>query len=160
MSLKQWADNGWLRPHKTSAKEVAGLLAIVERDLVDAEGEISPDWRFGIAYNAALKLCTILVHASGYRPERALQHYRTIAALPLVLGDGRKDDADYLETCRTKRNIAEYETAGVATEKDASELVDFVKELRTDVLDWLKKHHSELTPKKAIENVDDSPETQ
>ena len=41
MSLKQWADNGWLRPHKTSAKEVAGLLAIVERDLVDAEGEIS-----------------------------------------------------------------------------------------------------------------------
>ena len=136
------------------------MLAIVERDLVDAEGEISPDWRFGIAYNAALKLCTILVHASGYRPERALQHYRTIAALPLVLGDGRKDDADYLETCRTKRNIAEYETAGVATEKDASELVDFVKELRTDVLDWLKKHHSELTPKKAIENVDDSPETQ
>ena len=72
MSLKQWADNGWLRPHKTSPKEVAGLLAIVERDLVDAEGEISADWRFGIAYNAALKLCTILLHASRYRPERAL----------------------------------------------------------------------------------------
>jgi hypothetical protein len=74
MSLKQWADNGWLRAHKTSTKEVSGLLAIVERDLVDAEGEISADWRFGIAYNAALKLCTILLHASGYRPERALQH--------------------------------------------------------------------------------------
>ncbi|HEV8131523.1 MAG TPA: hypothetical protein VGQ81_09730 [Acidobacteriota bacterium] len=54
MSLKQWVDNGWLRPHKTSPKEVAGLLAIVERDLVDAEGEISADWRFGIAHNAAL----------------------------------------------------------------------------------------------------------
>ena len=47
----------------------------------------------GISYNAALKLCTILLHASGYRPERALQHYRTIAALPLVLGEQRKDDA-------------------------------------------------------------------
>ncbi len=58
MSLKQWAENGWLRPHKTSAKEVAGLLAIVERDLIDAEAEISADWRLGIAYNAALKLCT------------------------------------------------------------------------------------------------------
>ena len=90
MSLKQWADNGWLRPHKTRAKEVAGLLAIVERDLVDAEGEISADWRFGIAYNAALKLCTILLYTSGYRPERSLQHYRTIAALPLILGDERK----------------------------------------------------------------------
>ena len=148
MSLKQWADNGWLRSHKMSPKEVAGLLAIVERDLVDAEGKISADWRFGIAYNAALKLCTILVHASGYRPERALQHYRTIAALPLILGDVRKDDADYLETCRAKRNTAEYEMAGVATEKDASELVDFVKKLREDVLDWLVKLHPALSPKK------------
>src|SRR6185503_10285901 len=147
MSLKQWADNGWLRPHKTSGKEVAGLLAIVERDLVDAEGEISADWRFGIAYNAALKLCTILLDASGYRPERALQHYRTIAALPLVLGNERKDDADYLETCRTKRNAAEYEMAGVATEKDAKELVEFVKDLREDVLNWLNKHHTELMPR-------------
>ena len=28
MSLKQWADNGWLRTHKTSPKELAGLLAM------------------------------------------------------------------------------------------------------------------------------------
>jgi len=38
--------------------------------------------------------------------------------------------------------------AGVATERDASELVDFVKELRDDVLDWLKKHHPALAPQK------------
>src|SRR5438034_2196287 len=102
MSLKQWADNGWLRPHRTSRKEVASFLTIVERDPVDAEGNISADWRFGMAYNAALKLCTILLHASGYRPENAPQHYRTIAALPLILGDEPKHAADYLETCRRK----------------------------------------------------------
>ena len=146
MSLKQWADNGWLRPHKTSLKEVAGLLAIVERDLADAERDISADWRFGIAYNAALKLCTILLHVSGYRPEKTLQHYRTIAALPLVLGNERKDDADYLETCRTKRNTAEYEMAGVATSEDASELAAFAKTLREDVLEWLKTNHPEVAP--------------
>ncbi len=77
-----------------------------------------------------------------------MQHYHTIAALPLILGDERKDDADYLETCRTKRNIAEYEMAGVATEKDASELVGFVKELLEDVVEWLKKHHPELMSNK------------
>lgn len=35
MSLSQWANNGWLRPHQTSAKEVQDLLAIVKRDLAD-----------------------------------------------------------------------------------------------------------------------------
>ena len=146
MSLKQWADNGWLRPHNPSRQEVAGLLAIVERDLADAQGNISPDWRFGIAYNGALKLCTILLHASGFRPERTLQHYRAIAALPLILGDERKDDADYLETCRRKRNTAEYDMAGVVTDQDAIELVTFVRELREDVTDWLKKNHPQLAP--------------
>jgi hypothetical protein len=45
------------------------LLSIVERDLLDAQGPISADRRFGITYNAALKLCTILMYASGFRPE-------------------------------------------------------------------------------------------
>ncbi len=49
----------------------------------DAAGNISADWQFGIACNAALKLCTVLMDTSGYRPEKTLQHYRTLQALPL-----------------------------------------------------------------------------
>jgi hypothetical protein len=147
MSLQDWANNGWLRPHQTSTQEIADLLGIVERDLADAEGNISSDWRFGIAYNGALKLCTILLQASGYRAEKNLQHYRTIAALPLILGEQRKDDADYLEVCRRKRNTTEYDRAGEATEADATELIEFTKELRAEVLDWLKQHHPDFVPK-------------
>jgi hypothetical protein len=44
MTLQQWATNGWLRSHKTSVKEIANLVAIVDRDLVDASEGISPDW--------------------------------------------------------------------------------------------------------------------
>jgi hypothetical protein len=47
MTLKQWADNGWLRPHRTSRKEIKDLLSIADRDRLDAESGISPDWRFG-----------------------------------------------------------------------------------------------------------------
>jgi hypothetical protein len=148
MSLQQWAENGWLRPHQTSSQEIADLLAIVARDLADTAGDISADWRFGIAYNAALKLCTILLHASGYRPEKTLQHYRTIEALPEILGDQWRDAADYLETCRRKRNIVEYDRVGVATEQDASELAAFCTELREEVVVWLNKNHPELVPKK------------
>ncbi len=144
MSLQSWVENGWLRQHKTSKKEIADLLKIVERDLRDAEGGISHDWRFGIAYNAALKLCTILLYAEGYRPEKTLQHYRTIQALPLILGENRKADADYLDACRSKRNTVEYDYVGAVTQDDVRELIGFVKELKNSVLDWLKENHPEL----------------
>jgi hypothetical protein len=36
------------------------------------------------------------------------QHYRTIQALPKILGSEKNDDAAYLDTCRAKRNTAEY----------------------------------------------------
>ncbi len=146
MSLEQWAKNGWLRSHKPSAREISDLLEIVDRDLKDAQGNISADWKFGIAYNAALKLCTILLHASGYRPEQKLGHYRTLMALPLILGESRKDDSEYLDACRAKRNTVEYDTAGAATEDNAAELIDFVTDLRQDVLAWLRKSHPELLP--------------
>jgi len=144
MSLQQWLENGWLRRHQTSKREIANLLKIIDRDLKDAEGGISEDWRFGIAYNAALKLCTILLYGEGYRPEKNLQHYRTLQALPLILGKDRKADAEYLETCRSKRNIVEYEYVGAATDRDVIELIEFVRELKSSVTTWLKEHHPEL----------------
>lgn len=144
MSLKQWLDNRWLRTHQTSPQEIADLLAIVDRDLRDAHGEISADWRFGIAYNATLKLCTILLYASGYQAEKTLQHYRTIMAMPLILGPKRKGDAPYLDACRAKRNVVEYDMAGAATHEDAAELSAFASELRGDVIEWLSLNHPRL----------------
>ena len=46
--------------------------------------------------NAVLKLCTILLYTSGYRTSGAEAHFYTIEALPLILGDGARKDADYL----------------------------------------------------------------
>lgn len=76
-----------------------------------------------------------------------LQHFRTLATLPLILSDERKADAAYLETCRVKRNTVEYDLAGAATENDAAELLAFAKQLRKDTLDWLKLNHPHLVPK-------------
>jgi hypothetical protein len=148
MSLNQWVDNGWLRRHKTSQEEIENLVMIIDRDLKDAKGGISDDWRFGIVYNAALKLCTILLYAEGFKAEKTLQHYRTIQALPLILGKKRNSDAVYLDSCRSKRNIVEYDYVGGVTGHDADELIEFVKELKADVLEWLNHNHPELTFKK------------
>ncbi len=54
------------------------------------------------------------------------------------------DNAEYLDSCRSKRNIVEYDYVGAATEQDADELIEFVVEMEKDVLGWLKKHHPNL----------------
>ena len=145
MTLEQWHRNGWLRPHATSREEIQNLLGIADRDIDDAqEEELSTDWRFGIAYNAELKLCTVLLYASGYRPERNRAHFRTLQALPEVLGAGRKADADYLDACRIKRNTVEYDYVGATTAAEAEELIEFAKTLRKNVSEWLKANRPDL----------------
>lgn len=145
MSLADWERNGWLMKHATSQSEIADLFSIIDRDLSDAKEEgISHDWQFGIAYNAALKLCTVLLHASGYRATGSLHHYRTIQALPLILGDSAKELCEYLETCRKKRNIVEYDYAGCVTHRDALELISSAEELKSRVMEWLTRQHPDL----------------
>jgi hypothetical protein len=139
MNIDDLLTKGTLVIQATSKDEINDLLKIVERDLEDsAQKEISEDWQFGIAYNAALKLASILVRASGYRIKGQGHHMNIIAMIPLVLGAHKKDDADYLDTCRRKRNIVEYDCVGGATDLDVQELRDFVYEFQKEVLIWLK----------------------
>jgi hypothetical protein len=112
---------------------------MTQRDIEAVQTEnLTADWKFGIAYNAALKLGTVLLYAEGYRPENQLAHFRTIQALPLVFEPARKADTDYLEACRVKRNKVENDTIDQATPEQAAELVKFVVELREEVKAWLR----------------------
>jgi uncharacterized protein (UPF0332 family) len=145
MSLQEWKKNGWLKDHRSSPQEIKGLFDIVSRDLLDAQTDtLSADWRFGIAYNAALKLCSILLVAEGYRPDKNLAHYRTLQAMPIILGQQKRADAEYLDMCRIKRNTVEYDCTGVATVRDATELIQFAQHLRDEVQTWLETKHPEL----------------
>lgn len=144
MSLKQWHDNGWLRKHQTSSQEIGNLIKIVDRDIQVCNSELNPDWKLGIAYNAALKLCTILLYSSGYKAETALQHYRTIQAVPLILGTNKTSDIAFLDSCRKKKHLAEYEYVNVVSESEAEEILDFVIEFKTEVIEWLKTNHPHL----------------
>ena len=147
MSLQQWFEFGWLRPHKTSPEEIRNLWLLADRDLKDAaSGGITHDWRYNIAYNSALQLCTILLYAEGYEPAKGqLTHYRILKTLPFILPN-RDNDAEYLDACRQIRNKVEYDRAGMASKEDAEELIQFADELRAAVLVWLKEKHPKLAP--------------
>ena len=145
MRLKKLLAEGQLRKHNTSAKEIAELLAIVERDFKDADQPgLSLDRRFTTAYNAALQLATIALHAAGYRTVGHGHHWATLQVLPEIMGSKAQKRADYLDACRTKRNVADYDRAGEISEVELNEILNEVRKFHADLLDWLRTHHPDL----------------
>lgn len=145
MHLKKLLAEGQLRKHKTSPRETEELLAVVERDFKDAnQPGLSLDRRFTTAYNAALQLATIALHAAGYRTVGHSHHWATFHVLPEIMGSKVQKRADYLDACRTKRNVADYDRAGEISEVEAAEILDEVGKFRSDLLKWLRTHHPDL----------------
>lgn len=144
MSLKDWARNGWLTEHKTSPQEIADLLRVADRDLADCQAKgLSPDWHLNIAYNAALQLATAALAASGYRSAREAHHYRVIQSLALTIGVD-KGFIQRMDQFRKKRNISDYERAGLVSEREADEMEALARDLRKQVAGWLKINHPHL----------------
>jgi len=103
---------------------------------------ISPDWRFAIAYNAALQCCTIPLYRSGYMLTRGQSiHYRVIQSLVFTLGSNFDEIVAYLNSCRVKRNISDYEAIGSISESEVKELINVVEELHKNVKNWLKVNY-------------------
>lgn len=145
MRLKKLLAEAQLRKHKTSPRETEELRAVVERDLEDAnQPGLSLDRRFATAYNAALQLATIALHAAGYRTTGHGHHWATLHVLPEIIGSKAQRRADYLDACRTKRNVADYDRAGEISEGEVAEILDEVRKFRSDLLGWLRTHHPDL----------------
>jgi len=144
MSLNDWLKAHWLTEHKTSRQEVANLLALADRDLraCTVRG-LDDDWRLAIAYNAALQCAHVALAASGYRASREAQHHRVIQSMSLTMGVNVQAVAQ-LDAFRKKRNIGDYEQAGLVTEREADEMVALARTLRTQVEAWLRAQHPQL----------------
>ncbi|MFC1816609.1 hypothetical protein ACFL0M_11905 [Thermodesulfobacteriota bacterium] len=89
-----------------------------------------------------MQLATIALLATGYRAGRGeSKHYRVIQALPLVMGEQYSTLRNYLDNCRRKRNVSEYDAVGTISEKEAEDLLQTVKEFKIAVKSWLNKNH-------------------
>lgn len=88
------------------------------------------------ASNSWLKVHkTDLLYSEGYRPAKGnLGHYYTLASLGEIMKE-KKEDVEYLQACRIKRNTVEYDCAGGTTETEARELREYARQLREGVLD-------------------------
>jgi len=148
MSLEQWLRSKWLQPSDPTVAHLQQLLRVVDREISDAQAEgLSADGKFEHAYAAALQLCVIALLASGYKvPKGPGLHKRAIDSLRYTLGDRWSDAADHIERCSRQRGQAVYERVGVVNQEDADDLLETARQLRTDVIKWLKENHPMLLP--------------
>jgi len=144
VSLQDWLNEGRLKAHKTSRKEIEQLFAVFERDMTDARAEdLSADRRFATAYNAALMAARAALAASGYRTSGEGGHYWTIQSLAFTLQLDTSTITKF-NKFRQKRNISDYEMIGMVSEQEVNEMVALAKTLRETVAAWLKNNHPEL----------------
>jgi uncharacterized protein (UPF0332 family) len=144
MSLQIYLQNNWIAIHQTSRSEIANFLKIADRDFVESQvSGLGPEWRFDIAYNAALQLASAALAAEGFQPERQNKHQRTIECFAFTV-KLKTSDVDFLNSCRRKRNTSVYDKIGEISHKEASEMLAFAQRLRTIVGQWLQRQHPEL----------------
>jgi hypothetical protein len=144
MSLEEWRASGWLAAHRPTREEVANLLAIVDRDLHDCQGEgLSADWKFAIAYNALLQSAVAALAAAGYRAARDAHHYRVLQSLSMTVGLPT-DQVRRLDAFRKKRNLSEYERMGSISDREVREIIEAAETTRRQVETWIRTSHPEV----------------
>jgi hypothetical protein len=146
MSLRTWLDKGALREHKPSRKELAGLLALADRNLADARvAGLSAQGRFQIAYGAAPAAASAALHACGYRTNSNVpgHHANTVHSLEHTL-HAEAALVRKLDAFRRKRNQMSYDAPLAVSDQEAAELLALAERLRRDVERWLRAEHPEL----------------
>ncbi len=147
MSLQKWLAEKRLRRHECTAQEIGDLFKLIDRDIADSSIQaLSEDRRFVTSYNAVLQLATIILRVAGYRTAGTGHHWLTFQALPELMGEKLRVHADYFDWCRTKRNMADYDAAGVIGAADATELYQESIAFRGEVIHWLMHHAPGLLP--------------
>jgi len=144
MSLNDWVQYGWLSEHQSSSEEIKNLFGLVDRDLRECQAKgLGADWSFAIAYNAALQAATAALAATGYRASRDSHHYRVFQSLEFTIKADPKLIRS-LDAFRKKRNTSSYEMGGTVSDKEAAEVANLAKGLRTEVERWIRTEHPEL----------------
>lgn len=145
MSLSQLLNQGRLKQHKTSKKEIDNLLRLIKRDIKDARVKgLSPDRKFATAYNAVLQSATILLYCKGCKPQGIGHHFTIFESMKEIMGKDYYELADYFDSCRSKRNITDYTHAGKISENETEELIKEAEIFLKEIHQWLKINYPGL----------------
>ena len=144
-NLANLARAGQLAAEPTSPGEIAHLLKGADDQLRDSRIEsLSAAGRFMLAYNATHALAFAALRAEGYRPSASRGHRKVIFQVLETTAGAPRELWVALDRYHDRRNAAEYHGAPVATEAEATDLVELAGRLQKLVLAQLNRAHPEL----------------
>ncbi|NOQ23349.1 MAG: HEPN domain-containing protein [Candidatus Aegiribacteria sp.] len=139
MSLEKWAENGWLKTAEPDGGDIESLLSVAVRNIRDSRVKgLSDDSVFMLAYQAILSCACALLLTKGFRPASKGQHYYSIESLRETLGND--EQVDVLQQIRNKRNIIQYEQAGIVSPSEALRILELTDEIFTSTKEILRSH--------------------
>jgi len=130
MTLENWAENGWLKTAEPVDEDIESLLSVAQRNIMDSRVKgLSDDSVYMLAYQTILSCASALLLARGFRSASKGQHYYSIESLRETLPND--EQVDVLQQIRNKRNIIQYEQAGIVSPSEALRSQELADEIFT-----------------------------
>lgn len=131
---------GLIRPFEAAPSQISDRLGLARRDIETARSLTNTDWAYNIAYNAMLQAARALMFAEGYRTAGGEGQHKTVVLFAeSALGRTFEEEVRFFEKMRVKRNRAVYDTAGIISETEARQAVEFAEKFISIVENALKK---------------------
>jgi uncharacterized protein (UPF0332 family) len=129
MNLDDLLKKNKIKKITSNNKEIEELLLLADRDIKMSEFIVTQDWdwAFNIAYNSILQSSRAYMFKNGYRPSSNQGHKNTFDFLKIALQE-HSILIGYFDRMRVKRNKALYETAGIISEKEVTEIIKNAKQ--------------------------------
>lgn len=127
MAYEELLKKGLIKPFDAESSQVSGRILLAQRDIQTARAPaIGFDWAYSIAYNAMLQSARALMFAEGYRPAGGEgQHRAVVRFVEMALGRKFEEETRFFDKMRIKRNRAVYDTAGIISESEARQAIEF-----------------------------------
>lgn len=127
MAYEELLKKGLIKPFDAEPSQVSGRILLAKRDIQTARTPaIGFDWAYSIAYNAMLQSARALMFAEGYRPSGGEgQHRAVVRFVEMALGRKFEEETRFFDKMRIKRNRAVYDTAGIISESEARQAIEF-----------------------------------
>lgn len=144
MSLKNWAEAGWIRGRGTRSGAHPEAL---EGGTSGLPASASRGPQCGLAthhrVHGSLNAAAAALMASGYRADRDQHHYRTLQSLQHSIGLDPKECL-VLDRFRKKRHVSTYDRPFTVTEYEVKEITKWAERILEEVVSWLEEHHPDL----------------